>query len=844
MPPLRQRCLWFARVFTVVVSLAIPSGGQIQATDYVDCTGKVFDENGVPIEAAQVKLEDTAGNVHRTETDGTGRFTFHNLPTGDYKAEVRKEGFFVLAGQAIALHSGANELSLVLNHVQEIREQVQVTAASNQIDTQDTSQRSSLNARDIRDIPVPSSHVLQQSLVALPEIVQDNRNNLHVAGARTGDTQYLLDGFEIGDPVNGALTSRFNVDATRAAEVQSGRVGAAYAHSGASILSLETPDGDDRWRFGTTNPTPGINIQRGTHLGNWYPRLTLSGPLERGRFWFSNSISVQHTFGVVRQLPTNADSFEEWAGDNLLRLQYNITPKQILHASFLYNHAYDTNLGLDALDPQSTTVTGDQRRAFVSLKDQIWLYNTLFELGVAADEGVLDYTPQGSQPYVLLINGTSGNYFQHLRQRGRRVQAVANMTAGSRRWHGTHQLTAGLNSAGLLLHQSAQRGEIDALQATNAIGGTACASPVAGCLVRRSTFTGPALPRLSNTQAGAFVQNNWSLTKRFVFQAGLRTDWDRFTQSAMVEPRLSANVLPTGDDRAKISLGWGIYNAPLNLALISQVLDQQQLDTFFIDSAGHPIPPTTAVSQFALPAGGLQQPRFTISSAGWQEKLGRNTLVDIELLARNGSHGFAFVDQQPSQPGGIFLLQDQRKDRYRAASFSARHVFSPNAEVYFAYTRSRAHSNEVLNTALGSIFFAPQQSAPLAWDAPNRLLTWGWAPTHIWGVQLSYFFEYRTGYPFSAVNLQQQLVGSANSLRFPGYANLNLGIEKKFGFRGLLWAARIESVNILGRKNPDSVVNNVDAPACTTLVRSGCFGAFSGGQGRATNLRVRFVGRK
>ena len=31
----------------------------------------------------------------------------------------------------------------------------------------------------------------------LPEIVQDNRTNLHVAGARSGDTQYLLDGFEI-----------------------------------------------------------------------------------------------------------------------------------------------------------------------------------------------------------------------------------------------------------------------------------------------------------------------------------------------------------------------------------------------------------------------------------------------------------------------------------------------------------------------------------------------------------------------------------------------------------------------------------------------------------------------
>ena len=608
-------------------------------------------------------------------------------------------------------------------------------------------------------------------------------------------------------------------------------------------MSLETPDGDDRWRFGTTNPTPGVNVQHGVHLGNWYPRFAFSGPLERGRFWFSNSISVQHTFGVVKQLPSNANTFEEWAGDNLVRLQYNISPRHILHASFLYNRANDSNLGLDALDPQSTTVTADQRRAFVSLKDQLWLHETLFELGVAADGGVLEYTPQGSQPYILLINGTSGNYFQHLSQRGRRLQGVANVIAASRHWHGTHQLSMGANAAGLVLHQSAQRGEIAALQATNPNDGTACTSPTAGCLVRRSAFTGPATPQLSNTQAGAYAQDTWSMSRYFVFQVGLRTDWDRFTQSAMAEPRVSANVLPFGDDRAKVSLGWGIYNGPLNLALIGQVLDQEQVDTFY-DSAGTVAPPGPIISQFVLSAGALHQPRFETSSAGWQEKFGRNTLVGLELLARNGTHGFAFVDQQPSQPGGVFLLLDQRNDRYRSATFSVRHVFSENTELFGAYSGSRARSNEVLNPALGSIFYVAQQPGPVAWDAPNRVLTWGWAPTHIWSTQLSYFFEYRTGYPFSVVNLQQQLVGLPNSLRFPAYASLNLGLEKKFAFRGYLWAARVEAVNILGRQNPDSVVNNIDAPTCTSLVRSGCFGAFAGGQGRATTLRVRFVGRK
>src|SRR5437764_720172 len=138
----------------------------------------------------------------------------------------------------------------------------------------------------------------------------------------------------------------------------------------------------------------------------------------------------------------------------------------------------------------------------------------------------------------------------------------------------------------------------------------------------------------------------------------------------MPEPRVSGNVLPFGDDRAKLSLGWGIYNAPLNLALIGQAVDQQQLDAYFFDSAGNPIPPSTVTSQFVLPAGGLRQPRFATTSAGWQEKFGRSTLVSLDLLARNGSHGFAFVGPQPSQPGGIFLVPDHRQDRYPSATLS------------------------------------------------------------------------------------------------------------------------------------------------------------------------------
>src|SRR6266852_656916 len=81
-----------------------------------DCAGVIADENGVPLAAEQITLQSSEGRNFRTETDGAGRFTLHNLPAGEYKIEARKAGFFVLAGQTVTLHASANELTLTLQH--------------------------------------------------------------------------------------------------------------------------------------------------------------------------------------------------------------------------------------------------------------------------------------------------------------------------------------------------------------------------------------------------------------------------------------------------------------------------------------------------------------------------------------------------------------------------------------------------------------------------------------------------------------------------------------------------------------------------------------------------------
>jgi hypothetical protein len=231
----------------------------------------------------------------------------------------------------------------------------------------------------------------------------------------------------------------------------------------------------------------------------------------------------------------------------------------------------------------------------------------------------------------------------------------------------------------------------------------------------------------------------------------------------------------------------------------------------------------------------LEQPYFDITSASYQQKVGGKTLLTLDFLARDEHHGLVYETLSPEQIGSELELATSRRDKYRGVTVSARHTFRNTAELFGSYTRSRASSDQVLDPVLGVLNFAPQQAGPLLWDAPNRLLSWANIPTPIWGILFSYMFNYQTGYPYSEVNPQQFLAAAPNTLRFPNYTSLIVGLEKKFTFRNRVFAARLTVVNVFDRQNPLAVVNDIAAPN---------FRSFAGGQGRAITGRLRFVGRK
>jgi hypothetical protein len=764
--------------------------------------GKVVDEDEHPVPRAEVITTWGENSSFTVYTDTAGNFQVGPIREDRVSLRISKPGFFRLEEHNFALNPGINKIAITLHHETELHQQIEVRSVSTQIDPDTTSHQTTLVQHELLNIPIISSPDLQQNLLTMPNVLLDANGRVHIAGARQGQTEIMLDGFEVNDPANGSFTPRFNVDAVQEATAETGGYGAQYAHAGAGILVLDTAVGDDKWRFGTTNFLPGVSFRQGARLANWYPRATFSGPLEKGRAWFSEALSVQHRYSVINGLSAGQNIGTEWAGDNLFRAQVNLTPSNILQGSFLFNGSSDPQFGLGAFTPLSTTTDLRSRRSFVSVKDQMWKHNALIELGVAGDTVRSTSSPEGSETYVVTPSTSSGNYFQKVAQQSSRLQAFGDVTSGQLPHWGSHTLSAGWNADAVDFAQQAVRTEIDFESAD-------------GTLVDRATFSGPGALHLSNTQFGAYAQDLWRPVKLIVFSLGARADWDRLIAQTLLQPRVAMNWIPKQDGRMKFTLAWGKHYQPLNLTILGQGDDQVRTDVFY-DSTGTIPVGNPLVSQFVVPRTGLSQPRSSNTTAQWDEQVFGSTFVGTAFLLRQGRDAFAWE----TQPTGTQLLQNNRKDRFLSGDVWVRHSFGDRADIMVDYTRSRATSNEVLDPSITTLIFAPQQSGPLAWNAVNRFTSRGWAPLPRWHLLFSYFFEYHSGFPFSAINEQQQLVGRANSYRYPSYVNLNLGVEKRFRFRKRYWAIRGSLINATNSPNPTAVVNDVDAANFRTFART------------------------
>jgi Carboxypeptidase regulatory-like domain len=810
---------------------ALPASSQNAQSYHLSVT--VHDDTGMAVASANVTLASSALKIPlRATTDFAGRADFAHLAATDYALSVEKVGFY--AQPNIAVRPVQTEsVDVTLLHQQEYKETVHVHYSPPAIDPQQTSTSRQLTSQEIIELPYPSTRDIRNALPLLPGILPDDSapGQVHVAGSASNQTLYTLDGFDISQPVSGLLDLRVSTDAVRSIDVQTSRYSVESGWGSGGVLSLDTGMGDDHFRFFGTDFVPSFQNRRGFHISNTTPRFTFSGPIRKGKAWFYDAVEGEYDYNIFTELPPGEDTDHYWRYSNLARAQINLTQANRLTASYLYNHSNEDHAGLSLIQPLTTTTSQLKSADLADIKDvNTWSNGMLLETGFAVLQFDASALPLGTLRYVQLPGSASGNYYLTSSSTVRRYEGLANVYLPAVEWHGRHQFTLGGAFERMSDEQYAARRAFD-IEMTS------------GILVRSVSFSGPPSFEQHLFAGSAFVQDRWSPVARVFLESGIRLDEDDLLWRPLFSPRIAATWMLTRDDQTKLSAGIGLYYDRTDLDRLTRPLGGERQDVFYAPDGVTPLGPAVTTAFQANPAV-LHAPATLNWSVGLERKLPRAIYLKAEFLEKRGYDGFDYVDEGltigpnglPSS--GLFTLQNSRRDKYDAATISLRHTFEQRYPLFFAYTRSKARSNAVIDSTLDSPFFSPQLAGPLPWDSPNRVQFWGATPFHmpwIHALEFDYSFDWRTGYPYNVIDLNQELVGAPGQARFLDFASLDLHVEKRFRLFGFEWALRAGFNNITNRPDPAIVQNNIDAPT---------FGEFGDFRHRAFTGRIRFLGRK
>ena len=723
------------------------------------------------------------------------------------------------------LARGPQNLNLVLNHEREVFQPSRSMAAQPRSIPRRPARRRKLTGLNIVGIPYSSRQTLRNTVKLMPGVVQDARGGLHFSGQRREPGIVHAGRFQCYRSADRQFRHATQCRFGPLARIFERPLFARVRKGSAGVLAINTNMGDDTPRHSATNFVPGVDTKGGLHMGTWSPRFGLTGPIVKGRAWYSESIESEYSTLIVPGLPKNERQTSSLRLGELLRAQVNLTPSQILFGSFLMNSftAPETNLG--PLDPPSTTIGQRARTWFFSVKDQAYLArDTLLEFGFAQDRTFARLIPQGQALYRLTPNGRAGNFYVDSTETSRRDQFLSNLFLPSFQWAGRHQFKIGSDLDRVSYQQNTRRTgyELWGLD---------------GYLLHRTTFGGSGAFRRPSIEMSSYVLDTWRIRPNLTADIGVRQDWDELIRHTTLSPRLSFAYSPFASRSTRISGGYAVTCDETSLVMFTRPLDQYAVNTSY-DQNGT-VTEGPSVTLFTMSHARLKAPTYRNWTLAAEQQLPGKLATQYRLSPEAGKPGICLCERfragNPPPPGidGTFDLTNLRRDTYDSAEVSLRQPLGDQYEWMASYTRSRAQSNSVLDISVDQPLSVANNVGPMPWDSPNRLLSWFYLPTPWKKWALAGLLEARDGYPFSIQSERGAIVGAINSAKYPMYFNLNLHLEYRFPFRGHNLALRAGFNNITNHNNYTAVNNTFGSPA---------FLAYYGSDGRHFVVRIRWLG--
>jgi hypothetical protein len=455
--------------------------------------------------------------------------------------------------------------------------------------------------------------------------------------------------------------------------------------------------------------------------------------------------------------------------------------------------------------PPEATPKFTQEGFSTGIVDRVILTDRMvLESTVAGRWFEVDQKISGDRAMVYSPQTQSGTFFNSQERHVRSVQVVGALTIAQDRWRGgQHVFKVGVD---------VQRSSFDGTSVSSGLD----VLRLDGSLAERTTYSQVRPEQnVDGTELAVFAQDRWRISDRVSFELGIRADREAITEKINVSPRIGMAVSVLSEGRAILRGGFGkfVERTPLTVGAFTQY-ETATVSRFSATGA-----PLGAPIRFAHVVDGvLQSPESIVQTAAWDQRFGRRVFFKAAYAHRTGSHGYVL---NPTPTRGALVLSSTGASKYWEIETTGRYLANERRDLTVSYVHS--HSTRDLNdyddffgNFRNPIVRANENSLSPT-DVPHRWIvrgslgmpgTWSFSP----------LYEWRTGFPWSAVNEFQDFVGPRNeSGRLPRVSTFDFTLTRPWRFKKYTFTAGLRVYNAFRTGDERDVQANVTSPQYGTF---------------------------
>lgn len=327
---------------------------------------KVIDEEGFPLPGAFVYLSsESLIGFHTYITTDTGLVRFKGLPPGRYTLMVEMPGFKTITIEDIIISVGKTVNFTVTLEMSTVEEEITKKAISPTLDKESAKNSSIMDENLIGHIPASRDiYTLIQGGSGFVTRSAQYSDHISVHGSPVGTNTFMLDGFNITDPVDGAPVTAVDIDFTEEIELETAAHPVENTTDDGGYINIVSRIGGNDYSGEALVYYTGRNLSQSLvnesafedryvsvpNIDKNYidSSLLFSGPILKDVIWFFGNVGFKYWSQTTSFIPWTDpvggahENFDwnnrEW--QTFVKLNGMFTPKIRASASFSFSDRY------------------------------------------------------------------------------------------------------------------------------------------------------------------------------------------------------------------------------------------------------------------------------------------------------------------------------------------------------------------------------------------------------------------------------------------------------------------------------------------------------------------------